>query len=97
MMELNLVLYDKEYECGWYASERELAPDWFEGMERIVMRLHRGDDKPAVTSSRNMGKEWYKNGYLHREYGRPAVISGRSIRFWYINGQAQKTSSIHRV
>ena len=65
--------------------------------------LHSYDDKPAKVSYEYDGtvkrKLWYKNGRLHRENDKPALISFGTCngkiyaeKYYYINGQLHRTN-----
>lgn len=57
-------------------------------MYNLFNELHSFGDLPAVVYN-DGSKEWYKNGILHRDGDKPAVISN-GMKVWYKNGQIHR-------
>lgn len=50
-------------------------------------QLHSFDDRPAIVYESSGAQYWYKNGKLHRDRDKPAVIDREGAQYWYKNGK----------
>ena len=58
-------------------------------------RLHSENDFPALEEDNYMA--WYRDGKLHREGDRPAVICLDGSRYWFINGKLHRDGDLPAI
>lgn len=63
---------------------------WWRALADDAIGVPHRDDGPAVVSSDECYKAWYRNGLRHR-VGAPAVVYPGGVQAWYRNGK------LHRI
>lgn len=74
----------KGYNKYYYFKNKDSKRKFFKKEDEVNLFLHNEDDMPAVISFDLNEKEWYKEGYLHRENDFPAKINNKKEEWFFM-------------